>query len=95
MSEHGAEHRGGTPAAWNTDYRIAHLQDRLAVGDLAELGVRIEARGGAVMLTGTVPSAQCREEVLRIVHEELAGLAVHSDIVVAETSSPDHAEEVT
>lgn len=95
MSEHGGKHPAGATAAWNSDYRIAHLQDRLAVGDLAELGVRIEARGGAVMLTGTVPSAQCREEVLRVVHEELTGLAVHSDLVVAETSSPDHAEEVT
>jgi hypothetical protein len=47
-----------------------------------------------VVVTGTVPSTQCRETVLRTVHDELAGLTVHTDIVVAETTSPDHAEEL-
>lgn len=88
---------GGTaPAAGggNVDYRIAHLRERLAAEELGELGVRAEVRAGAVAVTGTVPSAQCRETLLRIVHEELAGLTVHSDIVVAETTRPDHAEEL-
>jgi hypothetical protein len=85
---------GAAPAAGNVDYRIAHLRDRLAAEELGELGVRAEVRSGAVAVTGTVPSAQCRETLLRIVHEELAGLTVHSDIVVAETTRPDHAEEL-
>ncbi|MFF5256006.1 BON domain-containing protein [Streptomyces leeuwenhoekii] len=85
---------GAAPAAENVDYRIAHLRDRLAAEELGELGVRAEVRSGAVAVTGTVPSAQCRETLLRIVHEELAGLTVHSDIVVAETTRPDHAEEL-
>ncbi|WP_254400414.1 BON domain-containing protein [Streptomyces sp. AC602_WCS936] len=78
----------------NVEYRVAHLHDRLAAEELGELGVRAEIRAGAIALTGTVPSAQCRESVLRIAREELAGLTVHTDIVVAETTRPDHAEEL-
>jgi hypothetical protein len=94
MTTHGSQHPGGGEPEQNLDYRIAHLQDRLASGDLGELGVRVEARGQAVLLTGTVPSAPCRDEILRTVQEELAGVPVHSDLVVTETSSPDHAEEL-
>ncbi|MFI8192327.1 hypothetical protein ACIF8T_26675 [Streptomyces sp. NPDC085946] len=94
MSVQGPQHAGGTAAAQNLDYRVAHLQDRLASGDLGELGVRIEVRGDAVLVTGTVPSTPCRTEVLRLVADELAGHPVHCDIVVTETSSPDHAEEL-
>jgi hypothetical protein len=79
----------------NIEYRVAHLHDRLAAEELGELGVRADIRAGAVVITGTVPSTQCRETVLRTVHEELAGLTVHTDIVVAETTSPDHAEELS
>ncbi|MFB6755935.1 BON domain-containing protein [Streptomyces sp. NPDC056353] len=89
---------GGSPETpenpENVEYRVAHLQERLAAEELGELGVRAEIRAGAVAVTGTVPSARCRETVLRVVREELAGLTVHTDVVVAETSSPDHAEEL-
>ncbi|MFI0508657.1 hypothetical protein RKD19_000737 [Streptomyces canus] len=78
----------------NIEYRVAHLRDRLAAEELGELGVRAEVRAGAVVVSGTVPSAQCRETVLRTVGEELAGLSVHTDVVVAETATPDHAEEL-
>ncbi|MEV8596033.1 hypothetical protein [Streptomyces sp. NPDC052012] len=94
MSTQGAASPGGAPSALSAEYRIAHLQDRLASGELGELGVRMELRGDSVLVTGTVPSEPCREDVLRTVREELAGLAVHCDIVVSETSSPDHAEEL-
>ncbi|MBL3669917.1 hypothetical protein JL475_28825 [Streptomyces sp. M2CJ-2] len=95
MSSRGAGPAGGVPPAQSREYRVAHLQDRLAAGELGELGVRIEVRGEAVLVTGTVPSAPAREEVLRVVREELAGLPVHCDVVVNETSSPDQAEELT
>ncbi|MEU0117905.1 hypothetical protein ABZ137_30480 [Streptomyces bobili] len=85
---------GDAGAAENIEYRVAHLHDRLAAEELAELGVRAEVRAGAVVVTGTVPSAECRETLLRTVHEELAGLAVHTDVLVAETASPDHAEDL-
>ncbi|WP_367318948.1 BON domain-containing protein [Streptomyces sp. HUAS ZL42] len=95
MSDHGAEPAPGAPAAEHLDYRVAHLGERLAAGPLGELGVRVELRGEAVLLTGTVPSAQCRDDVLRLAREALAGSPVHCDIAVAETSAPDHAEELT
>ncbi|MEU9351293.1 BON domain-containing protein [Streptomyces griseoloalbus] len=95
MNTHDAGSAGGTPAGQGTEYRVAHLQDRFASGELGELGVRVEVRGGTVLVTGTVPSARCREDVLSTVREELAGLEVHCDVVVSEPSSPDHAEELS
>ncbi|WP_081240849.1 hypothetical protein [Streptomyces viridosporus] len=95
MNAHDAGSAGGPPPAQSPEYRVAHLQDRLASGELGELGVRIEIRGEAVLVTGTVPSARCREDVLSTVREELTGLEVHCDIVVSEASSPDHAEELS
>ncbi|WP_326660611.1 BON domain-containing protein [Streptomyces canus] len=89
MSEPAAQH-----PEENVEYRVAHLHDRLAAEELGELGIRAEVRAGAVVISGTVPSAQCRETVLRTVREELAGLAVHTDVVVAENVTPDHAEEL-
>jgi hypothetical protein len=89
MSGSAQEHSGE-----NVEYRVAHLRDRLAAEELGELGVRAEMRAGAVVVTGTVPSAQCRDTVLRTVREELAGLDVHTDVLVAETATPDHAEEL-
>ncbi|WP_175407302.1 hypothetical protein [Streptomyces sp. TRM64462] len=77
------------------EYRIAHLRDRLASEDIAELGVRIEQRGAGVMLYGTVASDACRAEVLRIAEEELAGLPLHEDLVVAGTDAPTHPEELS
>jgi hypothetical protein len=76
------------------DYRIAHLRDRLASGTVAELGVRIEAHGNGVLLSGTVSSVACRNEILRIAEEELAGFPLHEDLVVASALAPDHPEEL-
>jgi hypothetical protein len=80
--------------AQNTEYRIAHVRERLAMEEPGELGVRVETRGSAVTVSGTVPTASRREELMRTVNEELAGLSVHFDIVVAEAAAPDHSEEV-
>ncbi|GGZ05675.1 BON domain-containing protein [Streptomyces olivaceoviridis] len=82
-------------AAGSLDYRVAHLAEHLASGDLGELGVRLDLRGDAVLLTGTVPSTQCRDDILRMAREELAGHPVHSDLRIAGTSSPDHGEDLT
>ncbi|MEU0052221.1 BON domain-containing protein [Streptomyces sp. NPDC006184] len=83
------------PTAGNLDYRVAHLAEHLASGNLGELGVRLEMRGDAVLLTGTVPSTQCRDEILQLAREELAGHPVHCDLLVAGTTSPDHGEDLT
>ncbi|WP_133917803.1 BON domain-containing protein [Streptomyces sp. NBC_00582] len=81
--------------AMNLEYRVAHVAERLAVGPCGELGVRAEIRGGSVLLTGTVPSAGCRDDIRRIAGEELADVPVHCDIAVAGTAPPDHPEELT
>ncbi|MGI5379969.1 hypothetical protein ACQEV2_38110 [Streptomyces sp. CA-251387] len=94
MSRHGAQSAADAGAAQNLDYLVAHLTDHLAAGPLGELGVRIEIRGEAVLLTGTVPSVQCRDDVLRTARAELLGHPVHCDIVIVDNSAPDHAEEV-
>ncbi|MFI2433537.1 BON domain-containing protein [Streptomyces sp. NPDC018693] len=94
MTGHGTRHPRGAPTAGNLDYRAARLGDRLAEGPLGELGVRIDVHGDAVLLSGTVPTTQCRDALLTLAHDELAGVAVHSDIAVADVSAPDHAEEL-
>lgn len=82
------------PGAGTTEYRLARLRERLADGPLAELGLRIEVRGGSVVLSGTVSSAACRDEALAIAREELEDLAVISDLVVADSHPPGRSEEL-
>ncbi|MEV7128274.1 BON domain-containing protein [Streptomyces sp. NPDC093260] len=99
MNHHGQEQAPGAPAAGNDagtnlEYRVAHLRERIAGGPLGELGVRLEVRGETVLLTGTVPSARCRDDICGLVAGELTGHQVHCDIVVADATSPDHAEDL-
>ncbi|MER5307527.1 BON domain-containing protein [Streptomyces sp. NPDC002773] len=77
-----------------SEYRIARLRDRLAREEVAELGVRIEVRGAVVLLTGTVPTADRRDEILRIAEAELADLPVRADLQVACADPPDRPEEL-
>lgn len=86
---------GADRPARNTEYRVAHLQERLARDDLAELGMRIEARGDTVHITGTVPTAGAREEILRLAAEELPDVRIRADITLADATAPDHPEELT
>ncbi|MGW0564734.1 hypothetical protein ACWDZ4_30035 [Streptomyces sp. NPDC003016] len=76
------------------EYRIAHLREHLAGGDFAEMGVRIELRGNSVLIAGTVSSAACRDEILRMAEDELAGLPLHEDLVVVSAAAPDRPEEL-
>ncbi|MTE18016.1 BON domain-containing protein [Streptomyces sp. TRM43335] len=78
----------------NIEYRIAHLQERLVREEIAELGMRVEVRGGTVLVSGTAPSSECRDTITRIAEEELAGVPVRTDIVVADTTAPDRPEEL-
>ncbi|MGW0122931.1 hypothetical protein [Streptomyces sp. NPDC003327] len=87
MSEHGRAHED--------EYRIARLRERLAEDDMAELGVQLEQRGGAVVVTGTVPTTTRRDEILRLAREELDGLTVRADLAVACADAPDRWEELT
>ncbi|MFD9031059.1 BON domain-containing protein [Streptomyces sp. NPDC059567] len=84
----------GDQGAYPVEYRIAHLRERLAKEDLGELGVRVELRGGTVLLTGTVQTAERRGEILRLAHAEFAGLPVRADLVVAGAEPPARHEEI-
>ncbi|MFD3533844.1 BON domain-containing protein [Streptomyces sp. NPDC058664] len=77
-----------------SEYRIARLRDRLAREEVAELGVRIEVRGAVVLLTGTVPTADRRDEILRIAEEELADIPVRADLQTVCADPPDRPEEL-
>ncbi|MEU7034676.1 MULTISPECIES: hypothetical protein [unclassified Streptomyces] len=76
------------------EYRIARLRERLASGDMAELGVRIEMRGESVLLFGTLPTADHREEILRIAEAELGDMPVLADLGVASADPPDGHEDL-
>jgi hypothetical protein len=78
----------------DTEYRIEGLRHRLAHGELAELGLRIEARAGTVAVSGTVADDACRETVLAVIAEELSGLTVHVDVTIAATEAPTRAEQI-
>ncbi|MCX5232516.1 BON domain-containing protein [Streptomyces sp. NPDC006553] len=86
MSEH---------AAYELEYRLARVRDRLAGDDVAELGVRVELRGDAVLLSGTVPTAARRDEILRLARIELAGLTVLDDLASASGDAPERMEELS
>ena len=77
-----------------TEYRIERLRHRLALGDAAELGLRIEARAGAVTISGTVADAECRDSIERAAAEELAGLTLHMDLAIAAPDAPPRAERL-
>lgn len=77
-----------------SEYRIARFRERLAREDVAELGVRVEVRGGTVLLTGTLPTADRRDEILRIAEAELTGLSVRADLRLARADPPDRLEEL-
>ncbi|MER7540923.1 hypothetical protein ABTX77_40095 [Streptomyces sp. NPDC097704] len=78
-----------------SEYRIARFRDRLAREDVAELGVRVEVRGEAILLTGTLPTAGRRDEILRLADAELAGIPVRADLLVACADPPDRPEDLS
>lgn len=78
----------------DTEYRLAHLRDRLADDEVGELGLRIELHGSSVTVRGTVATEQRRAAVERIVAEALAGLVVHTDITLADDSPPTGEEDL-
>ncbi|GGU98422.1 hypothetical protein GCM10010275_41180 [Streptomyces litmocidini] len=78
-----------------SEYRIARFRERLAREDVAELGVRVEVRGASILLTGTLPTADRRDEILRLASTELAGIPVHADLLVARADPPDRPEELS
>lgn len=84
----------GAGARPDNEYRVAHLQERLARGEAAELGMRIDVRGDTLVISGTVPTAEHREKILRLVTEELPDVRVRADITVADVSAPERPEDM-
>lgn len=82
-------------SAESIEYRIEHLRDRLAGGDIAELGVRIDTRGSRTVLRGRVADEECLGAVLRIAGEELAGTDWYADLTVNRRGVPDRPEELS
>ncbi|MBT2448665.1 hypothetical protein J7F03_16515 [Streptomyces sp. ISL-43] len=82
-------------SAESIEYRIEHLRDRLAREDVAELGLRIDTRGARAVVRGRVADEECREAVLRIAGEELAGADWYADLTVSHHGAPDHTEELS
>ncbi|MFF7213052.1 BON domain-containing protein [Streptomyces sp. NPDC008238] len=76
------------------DYFIERLRRRLAGDEVAELGVRVEERGGAVVLSGTVSDVPERDAIVRIAEEEADGSPVVCDLRISSVAAPDHAEEL-
>ncbi|WP_432136510.1 MULTISPECIES: BON domain-containing protein [unclassified Streptomyces] len=95
MTGHHPRYPGTQPPPRGLDYRVARLGERLAGGPLGELGVHVDVHGDVVLLSGTVPTTECRDAVLNLAREELAGIDVHSDVCVADAGAPDHAEELS
>jgi hypothetical protein len=81
-------------ATLEPEYRLARLQRRLAAGEIAELGIRAEFRGGTVLIKASVPTPDCRARLLTAVAEELDGVPCHVEVVVTEHSAPLHAEDI-
>ncbi|MGA5820285.1 hypothetical protein ACPC54_20760 [Kitasatospora sp. NPDC094028] len=78
----------------DTEYRLAHLRDRLADDEAGELGLRIELHGSRVTVRGTVLNERRRAAVERIVGEAMAGLTVHTDIALADGHPPSGVEDL-
>ncbi len=65
-------------------YLAQHIRDALAAGDTAELGIDVQVTGAGVFLSGSVTSAEQRDDIEAVATGEAAGAAVHNDIVVVE-----------
>jgi hypothetical protein len=76
------------------DYFIERLRCRLAGDEVAELGVRVEERGGAVVLSGMVADAVSRDAIMRIAEGESDGSPVVCDLRITSAAAPDHAEDL-
>ncbi|MER6475108.1 hypothetical protein [Streptomyces filamentosus] len=83
------------PEPYEDEYRVALLRERLAEDGHAELGVQVERRGNAVLLTGTVPTAVRRDEILGLTRTVFPGFAVRAEVAVAGCDAPDHGEELS
>ncbi|HZM79311.1 MAG TPA: hypothetical protein VFC19_26570 [Candidatus Limnocylindrales bacterium] len=77
------------------EYAEAELQRCLAEGDdVAEQGIDITRREGAVVVQGEVESEIRRDAILRCVRESFPDKQVRSEIVLIPVGVPAEAEDV-
>ncbi|MBF6175718.1 nucleotidyltransferase family protein [Nocardia blacklockiae] len=76
-------------------YLVANLRRAFAEDPrTAELGVHVTIRGDAVVLSGDVASAQCREQLQDVVREHVPKLRVHNDVRVTSNAAPTATEHL-
>jgi hypothetical protein len=72
------------------------VQRLLAEHDgVAEQGITVVRREGAVVLCGTVETAARRDDIVRIVAAEFPDIQVLSDIQIAPARAPLEAEDLS
>jgi hypothetical protein len=88
------------PTSTDTAYNDANLQRLLAEDiEIAELGIEIRRRGGALVLCGQVESGHRKDAIERRIAEHLDGQAdrtyqLVNEIVVTAVDAPVRAEEL-
>jgi osmotically-inducible protein OsmY len=78
-------------SAMEPAYLVGRIRDALAREE-AELGIGVEVVGGAVALTGVVPSEERRERAGRAAEPLCGGYALVNEITVRPPASPGAAE---
>jgi hypothetical protein len=78
------------------EYGEARVQRLLAEHDgVAEQGITVVRREGAVVLCGVVEAPARRDEIVRLVAEEFPDIEVVCDIQIAPARAPLEAEDLS
>jgi len=64
-------------------------------GELAEQGITVTRREHTLVLSGEVESPRRRDEILRMVREQLPGVQLSVDIGVTRVHEPTEAEDLS
>ncbi|MBD0321972.1 MAG: nucleotidyltransferase family protein [Aldersonia sp.] len=76
-------------------YLVAHIRRAFAEDPrTAELGVRVTVRGDVVYLSGEVSSAECKQQLEAIVHEQLPSVRLQNDVHVVDCREPVETEQL-
>ncbi|WP_431965579.1 BON domain-containing protein [Nocardia sp. bgisy134] len=77
-------------------YLVARLRRALAEDPrTAELGVQVTIRGEVVVLDGEVTSAHCKQQMEKVVREQLPGVVIHNDVHVTVPTAPTGTEHLS
>lgn len=77
-------------------YDAEHIREKLVADPRTNaLDVQVRLSGGALILTGTVASAQRRNLIAEVVAELAPGVAVRNDLSVTDMTEPEDREVVS